>query len=63
MQAMSRQMNSVKTAVDEANDVFAKLQKQILEISAVTDQLKLRLDYGFGRKGQNAFIFSINEAF
>lgn len=30
---------------------------------AVTDQLKLRLDYGFGRKGQNAFIFSINEAF
>lgn len=30
---------------------------------AVTDQLKLRLDYGFGRKGQSAFIFSINEAF
>ena len=30
---------------------------------AVTDQLKLRLDYGFGKKGQNAFIFSINEAF
>ena len=30
---------------------------------AVTEQLKLRLDYGFGRKGQNAFIFSINEAF
>ena len=30
---------------------------------AVTDQLKLRMDYGFGRKGQNAFIFSINEAF
>ena len=30
---------------------------------AVTDNLKLRLDYGFGRKGQSAFIFSINEAF
>ena len=30
---------------------------------AVTDQLKFRLDYGFGRKGQSAFIFSINEAF
>lgn len=39
MHEMSLQMNSVKKAVDEANEVFAKLQKQILEISAVTDQL------------------------
>lgn len=30
---------------------------------ALTEKLKLRLDYGFGRKGQNGFIFSINEAF
>ena len=39
MKEMSQQMNSVKQAVDEANEVFAKLQKQIQEISAVTDQL------------------------
>ena len=30
---------------------------------ALTERLKLRLDYGFGRGGQSAFIFSINEAF
>lgn len=30
---------------------------------AITERLKLRLDYGFGKNGQNAFIFSINEAF
>ena len=39
MQAMNNQMTSVKQAVDEANEVFAKLQMQIQEISAVTDQL------------------------
>ena len=30
---------------------------------ALTDRMKLRFDYGFGRKGQSAFIFAINEAF
>ncbi len=30
---------------------------------ALTDRIKLRLDYGIGRGGQNAFIFAINEAF
>lgn len=30
---------------------------------AITDNLKLRLDYGFGRGGQNCFILSLNEAF
>ena len=39
VQFSGQQMNSVKEAVDEANKVFAKLQKQISEISAVTDQL------------------------
>ena len=29
----------------------------------ITKNFRLRLDYGFGRKGQNAFILSINEAF
>ena len=39
MREMSLQMNSVKQAVDEANEVFEKLQKQIAEISTVTEQL------------------------
>lgn len=29
----------------------------------ITEELCLRMDYGFGKKGQNAFIFAINEAF
>lgn len=29
----------------------------------ITEGLCLRMDYGFGKRGQNAFIFSINEAF
>ena len=29
----------------------------------MTERLCLRMDYGFGKKGQNAFIISINEAF
>ncbi len=30
---------------------------------ALAENLRLRLDYGFGESGQSAFIFSINEAF
>ena len=26
-------------------------------------RVNVRLDYGFGKKGQNGFLFSINEAF
>ena len=29
----------------------------------ITDNLRLRVDYGFGKDGQNCFILSINEAF
>ena len=29
----------------------------------ITERMCLRFDYGFGRKGQNGFILSINEAF
>ncbi len=29
----------------------------------ITERINLRFDYGFGKGGQNAFIFSINEAF
>lgn len=39
MYKMNDEMTSVKEAVDAANAVFEALQKQILEISAVTDQL------------------------
>ena len=29
----------------------------------LVDNLSLRLDWGFGKKGQNGFVFGINEAF
>lgn len=39
MQVVSEQMASVKSAIQSANEVFALLEEQIKEISAVTEQL------------------------